>query len=156
MRVAAGRCVWQTGNVWNILNCGALGFPWVLPCVVMSMATFPLLTLPPCLPTLPTCPPSPALPHLPSPHASAELHGDMTQAARLESLERFRKNEAAFLLATDVAARGLDISGVQVGAGSALHVHLQKDMILLLSCHACSASCACRAPARPALLPACW
>jgi ATP-dependent RNA helicase DDX27 len=45
---------------------------------------------------------------------AAELHGDMTQAARLQSLERFRKGEVAFLLATDVAARGLDILGVQV------------------------------------------
>ncbi|EIE22682.1 DEAD-domain-containing protein [Coccomyxa subellipsoidea C-169] len=43
---------------------------------------------------------------------AAELHGNMTQAARLESLEKFRKGEAAFLLATDVAARGLDILGV--------------------------------------------
>lgn len=46
--------------------------------------------------------------------SSGELHGDMTQAARLDSLERFRKGELAFLLATDVAARGLDIIGVQV------------------------------------------
>jgi ATP-dependent RNA helicase DDX27 len=39
----------------------------------------------------------------------------MTQAARLDSLERFRRGEVAYLLATDVAARGLDILGVQVG-----------------------------------------
>ena len=37
----------------------------------------------------------------------------MTQAARLESLERFRQGAVGFLLATDVAARGLDILGVQ-------------------------------------------
>jgi late competence protein required for DNA uptake (superfamily II DNA/RNA helicase) len=39
----------------------------------------------------------------------------MTQAARLESLERFRSGAIAFLIATDVAARGLDIQGVEVG-----------------------------------------
>lgn len=38
----------------------------------------------------------------------------MTQASRLESLENFRKGAVAFLLCTDVAARGLDIVGVQV------------------------------------------
>jgi hypothetical protein len=51
---------------------------------------------------------------------AAELHGDMTQAARLSSLERFRKGEVAFLLCTDVAARGLDIIGVQVRAAGVL------------------------------------
>lgn len=45
---------------------------------------------------------------------SGELHGNMAQADRLMALESFRKGENAFLLATDVAGRGLDILGVQV------------------------------------------
>ncbi|BFI34140.1 ATP-dependent RNA helicase DDX27 [Marchantia polymorpha subsp. ruderalis] len=44
---------------------------------------------------------------------AAELHGNLTQAMRLDALEIFRKQEADFLLATDVAARGLDIVGVE-------------------------------------------
>jgi ATP-dependent RNA helicase DDX27 len=44
---------------------------------------------------------------------AAELHGNMAQEDRLMSLEKFRKGELKFLICTDVAARGLDILGVE-------------------------------------------
>jgi superfamily II DNA/RNA helicase len=40
------------------------------------------------------------------------LHGDMDQPARMSALEKFRKGEADLLIASDVAARGLDIPDV--------------------------------------------
>lgn len=41
-----------------------------------------------------------------------ELHGDLSQAKREQVMERFRKAQLQYLVATDVAARGLDIEGV--------------------------------------------
>ena len=40
------------------------------------------------------------------------LHGDMTQSARLEALQKFKDGEVPLLIASDVAARGLDIAGL--------------------------------------------
>ncbi|CAH1365083.1 unnamed protein product [Tenebrio molitor] len=42
-----------------------------------------------------------------------ELHGNLTQAQRLDSLEKFKESQIDILVATDVAARGLDIEKVQ-------------------------------------------
>jgi superfamily II DNA/RNA helicase len=41
------------------------------------------------------------------------MHGDMSQAARQRSLERFEKRQVSVLVATDVAARGLDIEDIE-------------------------------------------
>jgi superfamily II DNA/RNA helicase len=43
---------------------------------------------------------------------AAALHGDMPQPKRTETLERFRNSEVRLLVASDVAARGLDIKGM--------------------------------------------
>jgi superfamily II DNA/RNA helicase len=40
------------------------------------------------------------------------LHGDLDQSARMAALDQFRKGEATILVASDVAARGLDIPAV--------------------------------------------
>ena len=43
---------------------------------------------------------------------SGEIHGDMDQSNRLKELDRFKKGEINILVASDVAARGLDVKGV--------------------------------------------
>ncbi|MDX2145299.1 MAG: DEAD/DEAH box helicase, partial [Rhodospirillaceae bacterium] len=40
------------------------------------------------------------------------LHGDMPQSKRMEMLAKFKSGEAKLLVCSDVAARGLDITGV--------------------------------------------
>ena len=43
---------------------------------------------------------------------AAALHGDMTQGARERALERFHTGKVTTLVATDVAARGLDLAEI--------------------------------------------
>ncbi len=43
-------------------------------------------------------------------HAADALHGDMSQAQRDDVMKKFRKGRVKLLVATDVAARGLDVS----------------------------------------------
>jgi superfamily II DNA/RNA helicase len=44
--------------------------------------------------------------------AAGQIHGDMEQPERLKELDRFKAGEINILVASDVAARGLDIKGV--------------------------------------------
>ena len=56
-----------------------------------------------------------ALPALP-------LHSNMPQKARLRSIERFKERPGSILVATDVAARGLDIPQIDL----VIHYHLPR------------------------------
>lgn len=50
------------------------------------------------------------------------LHSSMIQKARLRSIERFKERPGSILVATDVAARGLDIPRVEL----VIHYHLPR------------------------------
>ncbi len=47
-------------------------------------------------------------------YSADRLHGDMNQTMRDRVMNRFRKSGLEFLVATDVAARGIDVDDVQV------------------------------------------
>ncbi|KAL8438397.1 hypothetical protein ACSSS7_000140 [Eimeria intestinalis] len=54
---------------------------------------------------------------------AAELHGDLTQQMRIEALEKFQRGDAEFLLASELASRGLDVKEVQ----AVINFDLPKD-----------------------------
>ncbi len=45
-------------------------------------------------------------------HAAAAIHGDLAQSVRMATLDKFKSGEIKLLVASDVAARGLDIPDV--------------------------------------------
>jgi ATP-dependent RNA helicase DeaD len=54
---------------------------------------------------------------------AAALHGDMMQAARNHVMQKFRDGRIRILVATDVAARGLDVQGVT----HVINFHMPRD-----------------------------
>lgn len=54
---------------------------------------------------------------------AAAIHGDLTQVARERALKRFTDGEIAVLVATDVAARGIDIDDI----GAVIHYEPPGD-----------------------------
>lgn len=46
--------------------------------------------------------------------SAAEIHSDLSQSRRHSTLEDFKKGKVRILIATDVAARGLDIKGIEL------------------------------------------
>jgi ATP-dependent RNA helicase RhlE len=60
--------------------------------------------------------------------ATSAIHGDKTQAARLEALSAFKEGKLQVLVATDVAARGLDIEDMPLVVNYELP-HVPEDYI---------------------------
>jgi len=60
--------------------------------------------------------------------ATSAIHGDKTQAARLEALTAFKDGKLQVLVATDVAARGLDIDDLPLVVNYELP-HVAEDYI---------------------------
>jgi ATP-dependent RNA helicase RhlE len=60
--------------------------------------------------------------------ATSAIHGDKTQAARLEALAQFKEGKLQVLVATDVAARGLDIDDMPLVVNYELP-HVPEDYI---------------------------
>ena len=47
-------------------------------------------------------------------HTSAEIHSDRTMGQRRQALEGFKSGRYRVLVATDIAARGIDVSGIEL------------------------------------------
>ncbi|HRZ87393.1 MAG TPA: DEAD/DEAH box helicase, partial [bacterium] len=47
-------------------------------------------------------------------HSAAEIHSDRSQAQRIEALEGFKSGKYRILVATDIAARGIDVTNIEL------------------------------------------
>jgi ATP-dependent RNA helicase RhlE len=47
-------------------------------------------------------------------HLVAQIHADRTLGQRKEALEGFRSGKYRILIATDIAARGIDVKGIEL------------------------------------------
>jgi ATP-dependent RNA helicase DDX27 len=57
---------------------------------------------------------------------ATELHGNLTQKQRIQSLMQFTQGDFTYLLATDLAARGLDIADIQTVINYEFPVELMR------------------------------
>jgi ATP-dependent RNA helicase DDX21 len=60
------------------------------------------------------------------------LHGDITQSQREKTLNAFREGKFSVLVATDVAARGLDIPNVDLVCHHSLSLSVKFYLIPML------------------------
>jgi ATP-dependent RNA helicase DBP3 len=67
----------------------------------------------------------------------AGLHGDMGQTERFKALETFKKGEVEVLVATDVAARGLDIPDVSLVLNVTFPLTTGTSLLSRLLCVSC-------------------
>jgi ATP-dependent RNA helicase RhlE len=61
-------------------------------------------------------------------YIASAIHGDKSQGARTRALAEFRKDSHSILVATDLAARGLDISGLPLVVNFDMP-HLKEDYV---------------------------
>ena len=47
-------------------------------------------------------------------HNAAEIHSDRSLSQRKEALEGFKRGKYRILVATDIAARGIDVKGIEL------------------------------------------